>query len=88
MSSKSDRGTKRPKLEKERKPKGDPVTKDCGCVEQAYDDGTVDVNPCAAHALVQTANVMLEMAENLKQAANSLGYAGMQLDRQLRGETE
>jgi len=88
MSSKSDRGTRRPKAIEQapaapdRYPVGDPVTKDCGCIEQLFSDDTVDIQPCIAHGLVQVANELLAMGQKATAAANALGFVGLKLARQ------
>ncbi len=69
MSRKSDRGTSREKTIPTREPEGEPKREECGCVEQRYNDDTVDRMPCIGHAFGQ-------MAESLAQASNSIGYAG------------
>jgi len=72
MSKKSDRGTKRPKISpvhKDREPSAPIEKKDCGCREQAFDDGTVDAFPCVPHA-------MQKAAASLQDAGNALGYIG------------
>jgi len=78
MSSKSDRGTKRPKVEEtpaERTPVGDPIMLDCGCREQKFSDGTSDKFPCIPHAMQQ-------MATSLLDAGNAMGYIGAALEQQ------
>ena len=77
MSSKSDRGTKRPKLSpvhKDREPKGEPTQEPCGCREQAYDDETVDAFPCVPHAFQKAAAAIVE-------AGNAIGYVGHTLQQ-------
>ncbi len=76
MSKKSDRGTNRPKLSKvtEREPKGEISEEECGCREQAFNDGTVDAFPCVPHALQKPASALTD-------AANALGYVGVQLEQ-------
>lgn len=69
MSSKSDRGTKRPKISQARDPDGEPESKECGCRQQKFTDGTKDSFPCIPHAL-QTA------ATSMQEAGNALGYVG------------
>lgn len=76
MSKPSDRGTKRQKLSKpsEREPAGEIEEKECGCREQKFTDETSDKFPCIPHALQQTAS-------SLAEAANALGYVGVQLEQ-------
>ena len=87
MSSKSDRGTRRPKTPPPdqptpRCPVGEPEVKDCGCVDHPMNDDTRDIQPCIAHAIVQAANSMIEMSKATQRAAQALGFAGMELVRQ------
>ena len=72
MSSKSDRGTKRPKNPKERQPVGDLINHPCGCVEQKYDDGSIGMIECPPHGLMTAARA-------LGDAAQALGTVGQVL---------
>lgn len=88
MSAKSDRGTRRPieqaQKGEDRQPVGEPVTKECGCTEQEFSDGTVDIQPCIAHGFVQVANEILASGQKLVAAANALGFVGLKLAEQER----
>ena len=80
MSSKSDRGTKRPRVQKPdpsgvvREPAGPIVQEDCGCREQRYNDETVDSYPCVPHAFQKAAAAIVE-------AGNAIGYIGHTLQQ-------
>jgi len=77
MSSKSDRGTKRPKFSPppQREKHGELKVKECGCSSQAYTEGPPDRYPCIPHALQ-------EAAVALADAGSALGYVGGQLGKQ------
>lgn len=76
MSSKSDRGTKRPKFSSPQREKhGEMKVKECGCSAQAYTEGPPDRYPCIPHALQEAAGALAE-------AGAALGYVGGQLGKQ------
>lgn len=76
MSSKSDRGTKRPKLVEERQPVGDLITHPCGCVEQKFDDESANITECPPHGLMTAATRMAEAGTKHIEAAQALGSVG------------
>ena len=62
-----------------RSPEGPEQNKECGCVEQPYDDGTIDIRPCTGHAFVQAAQSLTMAQESLARAIQLIGYAGTRI---------